>query len=267
MLVDLKLKYSISISLLLSLSVFHSACVSKKKYLTSQSEIEDLKNKNELLQSELSSSKSQIIEQEIIREKLEKDIENIKSNLIQQLEKKQLEIITKEEKLNELEDIILKLNTQVQQIKSAISGSLHNYQEDDVMLNVKDGKLYISLSEKILFKSGSYKLDSSGEEVIALLASVLINYPDISITIEGNTDNVGSEISNWDLSVLRATSVIRILTLNKISPSCLNASGKGPFSPVTTNDTEEGRAKNRRTEIIISPNLQVFFEILNEQKK
>jgi chemotaxis protein MotB len=266
MFVGLKLKYSIYIFLLISLSAFYSSCVSKKKYLSSQNEIEGLKNKNELLQSELSLFKTQIIEQEINREKLERDIETLKTNMIQQLEKKQQELIAKEEKLNELEDIIFKLNTQVQQIKSAVSTQLQNYQED-VMLNVKDGKLYISLSEKLLFKSGSYKLDPTGEETLALIASVLINYPHISITIEGNTDNVGSEISNWDLSVLRATSIIHVMTLNKISPSCLNASGKGPFLPIATNDTEDGRAKNRRTVIIISPNLQDFFEILNEQTK
>jgi chemotaxis protein MotB len=267
MFIGLKLKYSISIFLLISVTFFYSSCVSKKKYLSSQTEVEDLKDKNESLQLELSLSKSQIIEQEINREKLERDIEILKTNMIQQLEKKQQELIAKEEKLNELEDIIFKLNTQVQQIKSAVSTQLQNYQEDDVMLSVKDGKLYISLSEKLLFKSGSYKLDPTGAEVVALMSSVLINYPDISITIEGNTDNVGSEISNWDLSVLRATSIIHVMTLNKISPSCLNASGKGSFSPVSTNDTEEGREKNRRTEIIISPNLQDFFEILNEQTK
>jgi chemotaxis protein MotB len=125
------------------------------------------------------------------------------------------------------------------------------------------------MSDKLLFKSGSVAVENKGKEAIKLLADVLGKNPDIDILIEGHTDNVPIKTAvykdNWDLSVARATSIVRILTEEyKIEPTRLTASGKGEFSPRASNETPDGRALNRRTEIILSPKLDEIMKLLNQ---
>jgi len=134
-------------------------------------------------------------------------------------------------------------------------------------VEVKNGKVYVSMSDKLLFKSGSAAVEAKGKEAIKVLAGVLDKNRDIDILIEGHTDNVPIKTAvyrdNWDLSVARATSIVRILTDEyKIEPTRLTASGKGEFSPRASNETSGSRALNRRTEIILSPKLDEIMQLL-----
>ena len=142
-----------------------------------------------------------------------------------------------------------------------------NYKTDELSVYVKDGNVYVSLAEKLLFKSGSDVVDPKGKEALKTLAQVLNSTKDITVMIEGHTDNVPIKTNkfkdNWDLSVARATSIVRILTNDyKIVPTRLTASGKSEFFPKADNDTAEGRASNRRTEIILSPKLDELMKLL-----
>ncbi len=174
----------------------------------------------------------------------------------------------KASRIQELEDMLSSKEKALQDLKQNISNALKGFSSDEINVEDKNGKLYVSLSEKLLFSSGSYEVDSKGREALNALASALKNQKDFEIVVEGHTDNVpikGSTclIDNWDLSAKRATSVARILLKNKEIPaSIVSASGRSESLPVAANNTAEGKAKNRRTEIILSPNLDKLFSIL-----
>jgi len=155
-------------------------------------------------------------------------------------------------------------------LNSTLRNALLGFNPDELSVEVKNGKVYVSMSDKLLFKSGSAAVEDKGKEALKLLAGVLDKNPDIDILVEGHTDNVPIKTAvykdNWDLSVARATSIVRILTTDhKIAPTRVTASGRGEFFPKATNDTPEGRAKNRRTEIILSPKLDELLRLLNTQ--
>jgi chemotaxis protein MotB len=243
-----------------------SGCVSMKKYLIKESELAASLSREEKLNNELNLANQRIAELESIQVGLTEDIERLKQNMGEELRKKEAELNAKEAKLKELQEVIAALNGKVEKLRNTITAAMESFKSEDISVMVKEGKVYVSMSEKLLFKSGSYKVDPLGIDALGKLATVLNNNPEIEITVEGHTDNVGTDPSNWDLSVMRATSIIRILTDKKVDPKRITASGRGPFLPVASNDTEEGRAKNRRTEIVLSPNLREFFDILNGAK-
>ncbi|HCM74913.1 MAG TPA: hypothetical protein DIS90_00930 [Cytophagales bacterium] len=174
----------------------------------------------------------------------------------------------RERKVKELEQVLANKDKAVQDLKNRISNALLNFKENDLTVNVKNGKVYVSLAEQLLFRSGSVEVDAKGVTALQQLAKALKDQKDIHIMVEGHTDNVPiSKKSaymqdNWDLSVMRATSITRILTKGGVSPNQITASGKGEYSPLAPNATGENRQKNRRTEIIITPNLDELFKIL-----
>lgn len=178
------------------------------------------------------------------------------------------DLLEREKKVKELEDILAKKDAAVQSLKKRITEALLNFKENDLTVDVKNGKVYVSLAEQLLFKSGSVVVDSKGKGALQQLAQAIKDQKDINILVEGHTDNVPISKSsqylkdNWDLSVLRATSIVKILTSSGLSTSQVTASGKGEFTPVADNKDAKGRQKNRRTEIIITPNLDELFEIL-----
>lgn len=174
----------------------------------------------------------------------------------------------REKKVKELEQVLASKDKAVQDLKNRISNALLNFKENDLTVNVKNGKVYVSLAEQLLFRSGSIEVDNKGVTALQQLAKALKDQKDIHIMVEGHTDNVPiSKKSqymqdNWDLSVMRATSITRILTKGGVDPGQITASGKGEFSPLAANTTAENKQKNRRTEIIITPNLDELFKIL-----
>jgi chemotaxis protein MotB len=174
----------------------------------------------------------------------------------------------REKKVKELEEVLASKEKAVQDIKSRITNALLNFKENDITVKVKNGKVYVSLAEQLLFGSGSVVVDGKGVSALQQLAKAIKDQKDINIMVEGHTDNVPiSKKSqymedNWDLSVMRATSITRILTRAGVSPRQITASGRGEFSPLSANDTPQNKQRNRRTEIIITPNLDELFKIL-----
>jgi chemotaxis protein MotB len=170
-------------------------------------------------------------------------------------------------RLRNLQNMIQSQKDVMTRLKNSIADALMNYKADELYVYIKDGNVYVSLEEKLLFKSGSDVVDPKGKEALKSLAMVLNNTKDITVMIEGHTDNVPIKTKlfedNWDLSTARATSILRILTKDYgFDPNRITASGKGQFHPVKTNDTVEGRAANRRTEIILSPDLNEIYKLL-----
>jgi chemotaxis protein MotB len=148
-----------------------------------------------------------------------------------------------------------------------LKGAIGNMADEDINIKVDKGVVFIDISDKLLFKSGSYTITTRAEEVLGKVAKVLENQPDLEFMVEGHTDNVPYKrpplLDNWDLSVKRATAVVRVLQ-NKygLSPYHITAAGRSEYAPVTTNDTPDGRAINRRTRIVILPQLDQFFKLL-----
>jgi chemotaxis protein MotB len=174
----------------------------------------------------------------------------------------------REKKLKELEQILSNKDKAVRDLKDRISNALLNFKENDLTVKVKNGKVYVSLAEQLLFGSGSIVVDSKGVTALQQLAKAIKDQRDINIMVEGHTDNVPiSKKSqymqdNWDLSVMRATAITKILTNAGLSPKQITASGRGEYVPLASNDSPQNKQKNRRTEIIITPNLDELFKIL-----
>lgn len=174
----------------------------------------------------------------------------------------------REKKVKELEMILSNKDKAVQDLKNKISNALLNFKENDLTVNVKNGKVYVSLAEQLLFGSGSIEVDAKGVGALQQLSKAIKDQKDIQIMVEGHTDNVpiGKKSQymqdNWDLSVMRATSITKILTKAGVSANQITASGKGEYSPLVANTSDQNKQKNRRTEIIITPNLDELFKIL-----
>lgn len=198
--------------------------------------------------------------------KLNEDLKN-KSK---ELEKKETLLKEREQKLKEMQSVIARQDSLVNGLNTIVKNALLGFNPDELTVEMKNGKVYVSMSDKLLFKSGSADVEAKGKDALKKLAEVLNKNTEVDILIEGHTDSVPIKTAvykdNWDLSAARATSVVRLLTDDyKIEPKRLTASGKGEFFPVATNQNTEGKAKNRRTEIILSPKLDELFKLI--QKK
>lgn len=184
------------------------------------------------------------------------------------LENLQKELSQRSLQINELKSLIDAKEAQMQQLKNAISNALHNFEGKGLTVVHKNGKIYVSMENKLLFNSGSWAVGVEGRDAVEQLASVLSKNSDIHVLIEGHTDNdpyaSAVLIDNWDLSVKRATAIVRILKGKGVNPNQITAAGRGEFSPVDTNKTTAGKAKNRRIEIILAPNFDKISKLLNE---
>ena len=188
------------------------------------------------------------------------------------LNQKKNELNERERTINELQQMINAQNEKVQNLLSSVKDALLGFSSDELTVREKDGKVYVAMSDKLLFQSGSARLDKRGEEALGKLAEVLNKQTDIDVFIEGHTDNKPINTvqfkDNWDLSVIRATSVVRILIKNYgVNPLQIHPSGRGEYMPVDDNETAEGRSKNRRTEIIMAPKLDKLFQMLQSSEE
>ena len=201
--------------------------------------------------------------------------ENIAKNnaLIKKIAIKETELLSRTERIDRLEKIISSQKKILSDLKNRISEALLNYRGKGLSIKQRNGKVYISMENKLLFKSGKWNIELQGKQALMRLSKVLEENPDISILIEGHTDNIpftskGAMESNWDLSTKRATAVVKILLENNnILPQNLTAAGKSEFVPIASNTTIEGRAANRRIEIILSPSLDKIIELINSEKQ
>ena len=173
------------------------------------------------------------------------------------------------QRIAELETLIASKDQAMRDLKDAISKALTTFEGKGLTVEQRDGKVYVSMENKLLFKSGSWAVGSEGRQAIEQLGSVLAENPDIAVLIEGHTDNdpfsSGGQIANnWDLSTKRATAIVQILNENEaIKPESLTAAGRGEFAPIATNETTQGKAKNRRIEVVLTPKLDEITKLLN----
>jgi len=214
------------------------------------------------------------------------DMTNMNSKEIRTLLKKvrdaNLELIEREKKLHEserirreeqkrlieLEDALKRKDAAVAELKRKVSDALLGFEKDGLSVKIKNGKVYVSVEDKLLFRSGSWTVGTNGKSALRKLANVIAKNNDINIMVEGHTDNIpykgNKQIKdNWDLSVKRSTAIIRIILENKsVNPKRLIAAGRSKYVPLNTENSSYGRAKNRRTEIILTPKLDEVFKIL-----
>lgn len=268
----------------LCLLIAVSSCVSKNKFTIAENGRLAALSRERALNKNLSQQKEE-------NSRLKKEIEGLKSdtsrlgqsirdyrqslysNLSEQdkltmmLQEKMSKLAEREATINKLQGEIDAQNEKVATLLNSVKDALLGFSSDELTVTQKDGKVYVAMSDKLLFQSGSAQVNKQGKEALGKLAEVLKKQNDIDVFIEGHTDNKPIKTvqfkDNWDLSVVRATSVVRILTKEyDVNPLQIVPSGRGEYMPMDTNDTAEGRAHNRRTEIIMAPRLDKLMEIL-----
>jgi chemotaxis protein MotB len=259
-----------------------SSCVSKKKYTA-------LETKHQETEDAYSTAKLKLAECLDDRENRKKEIDYLKSvnyqllnnvgNLAtlskkeaENMEKSLESIKEKDLRIKSLNDALSKKDSVTIALVTSLKGVLGNMSDEDIQINVEKGVVFISISDKLLFKSGSYQVSENAKEVLGKVAKVVNNKPGMDIMVEGHTDNVSIKNAvlqdNWDLSVKRATSIVRILQDDyKVKPERMTAAGRSYYVPVSSNDTKEGRAANRRTRIVILPKLDEFYGMVEQGMK
>lgn len=268
--------------LLLSLSMLFvlSSCVSKKEFLAleeKQKETQDLLNSATVkLNSCLEERASATAKVSVLEERV-KDLKEANDNLgiisakgasnvektLESLKEKDLKITRLQDALTQKDSVTLALVTS---FKREVG-----INDPDIEVNVEKGVVFISISDKLLFKSGSYNVTTKAKEVLAKVAKVVNAKPDFECMVEGHTDSrsysSGVLIDNWDLSVKRATSIIRVLEELEVNPGRLIAAGRSSYVPLVDNDTAENRAINRRTRIVVLPKLDQFYDLVEKEMK
>ncbi len=272
-------------------AAFFTSCISKKKLLAEQDKYarlntfymqvqDDLKKcredeteaakKRALLETEIAGLNKQI---DFLKENNNtvinqlKDLSVISNSQAQSIQKSLENIGAKDLYIQNLQSAIARKDSLNMALVMNLKGALNDINDQDVEIKVEKGVVFISISDKMLFKSGKSEVTDHAMNVLGKVAQVLTSKPDIEFMVEGHTDNVASKnnciADNWDLSVKRATSVVRILqTKFGIDPKRMTAGGRGEYIPLQTNETAEGKAANRRTRIVILPQLDQFFKLL-----
>jgi chemotaxis protein MotB len=244
-----------------------SACGTSKKIAAPDAKVDELVKENGMLKSQLAANSN-----EINTLKAE-NADLVANNLFLNKEFKELfiesniTIAEQASRLKNLQNVLILQKTSALYLKSAMADALMNYKTEDLYVYTKDGNVYVSLEDNLVFKSGSDVVDAKGKEALKTLANVINSTNDIVVMIEGHTDNTQIDprffIDDWDLSTSRANAIVRILTNeNGVDPARISVSGKGKYKPIKPNDTVEGRASNRRIEVILTPDLKELFRLL-----
>ena len=259
--------YLAFMALIFSLSF--TSCVSSKKFKASEARVGQLQNENATAQNRLNDCNAKVKDLNDQKTSLLNENALVQNDLKSLSAESKMTIADQAKRLKKLQDMIQAQKDVMAKLKNSIADALMNYKTDELSVYMKDGMVYVSLAEKLLFKSGSDVVDPKGKEALKSLALVLNTTKDITVMIEGHTDNVPIKTKlfkdNWDLSTARATSIVRFLTVdNGFESGRITASGRGEFHPVKVNDTPEGRAGNRRTEVILSPDMNELFKLLNQ---
>ena len=245
----------------------------KGKLANAVDQLEDKKTRLEKEYDALSQlSAEQLSEKEKQNRQLLVQLQEKESTLAQEsarLEKLQKELDARSKRVDELEGLIAAKEAKMQQLKDAVSAALQGFEGKGLTVERKNGKVYVSMENKLLFSSGSWAVGRQGRNAVVNLAGVLRENPDINVLIEGHTDNVpysgkGAVTDNWDLSTKRATAIVRILVTHHVNPKQITAAGRSKYVPVASNASAAGKAKNRRIEIILAPNLDAINELLEE---
>ena len=288
------MKFRLSLLLIIISSLFLFSCVSSKKFKAEQSKNEALNTTYVSIQQTLKDCTDARDEAILKNGVLQKENDNLKDQVaylkenntqaLKQLQDLSVISASQAESIKKSLDNIGSKDVYIQGLQSAISrrdslnmalvmnlkGAIGNLDDEDINIKIDKGVVYIDISDKLLFKSGRYEVTPQAKTVLGKVALVLKNQPEIEFMVEGHTDNVpyrsGVLLDNWDLSVKRATSVVRILQNEyALDPSKMAAAGRSEYRPITANSTAEGRAANRRTRIVILPQLDQFFQLLEPQ--
>lgn len=268
-----------------------------KNKLALSEEIKDLKAQKETCNNDVKKLNEEIASLESRYKKMQDSYDDLSKNsssainakvkenqkLLAELEAKENKLLAEEAKLKTLKDaldarskritdleaLIANKEAAMQKLKNAISEALSGFEGKGLTVENRNGKIYVSMENKLLFQSGKWAVGKNGKNAVVELAKVLVQNPTINVLIEGHTDddpyNAGGAIEdNWDLSVKRATAIVRILQSQKVSPKQITAAGRSEYIPVGSNETSAGKAKNRRIEIVLSPNLDEVTKLLNE---
>ncbi|MEL0225300.1 MAG: OmpA family protein [Flavobacteriaceae bacterium] len=267
-------------------SAFLVSCVSSKKY----SELEALqKSTNDLLNAatvklntcdeEKAAALANVASLEAQIKFLKSNNQDLINNLgnlttlsqkgAENLEKSLESLKEKDTRIKSLRDAVTRKDSVTLALVTSLKGVLGNMADEDIEINVEKGVVYVSISDKLLFRSGSFSVNNAAKEVLGKVAKVINDKPELEFMVEGHTDNVPIKVEgtqdNWDLSVRRATSIVRILQKDfGVAPERMTAAGRGEYMPVADNDSSAGRAKNRRTRIVVLPKLDQFYDLINQ---
>jgi len=272
-----------------------SSCVSKKAMKEEKLRYETLQTDFTRSQTDLNDCNDKLAKSNVRNASLESEVNNLKDQVaflkenntqaLKQLENLQVISSSQAESIRKSLENIGAKDSYIQSLQSSLAqkdslnmvlvmnlkGAIGNLDDKDINIKVDKGVVYIDISDKMLFKSGKYEITNRAKEVLGKVAAVLKNQPDIEFMVEGHTDNVpykgdGILIDNWDLSVKRATSVVRVLQNQYgLNPAKMAAAGRSEYAPIADNSTAEGRAANRRTRIVILPQLDQFFQLLEKK--
>jgi chemotaxis protein MotB len=267
-------------ALLICSAVFLSSCVAKSKLINAQNAISRLQSDSSdmfrrinTLEQNVNRLQDNLTQAEQGRSSLEtqlnatrKEASSRLQDASSRLNMSQQQIADQQRRLEQLQGLIDQQRQNTQALRKKITDALVGFNSNELTVSTKNGKVYVSLQENLLFPSGSAVVNPKGKQALSKLADVLNVNPDINVDIEGHTDSIpihGKYSDNWDLSVARSTAIVRILTETyKVDPTRVTASGRSRFEPVETNSTAEGRARNRRTEIILEPKLDQLMQLI-----
>lgn len=257
--------------LIFSLIILISSCVSQKKYHGALTREQALNAKNEELGKTIDGLKGQIATLQTDNAKLVKQIDDAMKKAADasgmvNMTQKQLE--AEQQRLWDLRKVLQQQREAVEGLRKKMADALVGFNSNELQVFVKNGRVYVSLQENLLFPSGSAVVNPKGREALGTLAQVLNTNPDINVVVEGHTDSIpirGKYEDNWALSVARATAIVRLLTdTYRVDPVRVVASGRSKYEPVDSNETSEGRQRNRRTEIILAPKLDQLMQLLQK---
>lgn len=246
-------------------------------------EIKDLTKKFVTIEETLEETEDSLNQKQQKLEQLESSLDLLKQNsetalkeriaeneaLMEKIAERETELAERMARVDELEGLITRQQEAMRNLKEKLSDALLNFEDKGLTVEARDGKVYVSMENKLLFRSGSWTVGAEGRLAIEELGNVLADNPDIAILIEGHTDNVpysgkGPLKGNWDLSTKRATAIVNQLLENPdILPQNLTAAGRGEYLPIAANSTRQGRAANRRIEVVLSPQLDEIKQIIN----
>jgi chemotaxis protein MotB len=252
----------------LGIIVSFSACVPKRKLISSQNRVKVLQSDSLDTHGKLNDCNNTVTSLQQKNRSTQEDLKNLSTTSQAAINNSNMTIAEQQKRLQDLQALIQGQRDVMNKLRKTIADALVNFKPDELTVSIKDGKIYVSLQENLLFKSGSDVVDPKGKTALQSVANVLNNNADINVMIEGHTDSIpvhGKFMDNWALSTARASSIVRILTSDyKVDAHRVTASGRGEFYPIDSNSTPEGRGRNRRTEIILSPNLNELFKLLDK---
>lgn len=258
---------------LVTTSLLSTSCVPKRKLHTAQNDAAALRADSARLAGQIDQQQSTIGQLKRQIGDLNKKIEDLNSQagqLSSDAKSKQNQLNMTKEQLARLQTLMEQQKRAISEIREKMSDALVGFNAKDLSVSIKNGKVYVSLSENLLFPSGSAVVNPKGKDALSKLAQVLNSNPEITVDCEGHTDSIpihGRYQDNWALSVARSTAIVRILTTDyQVDPTRVIASGHSSYDPVETNSTADGRAQNRRTDIILSPKLDELFKLLESSQ-